>query len=66
MREEEVQGESLGNLQGSIKEEEKIIMAKRKSLKKGTICKLLKSKRVVRCYNKKGELISAWVVKRKK
>ena len=41
-------------------------MAKRKTLKKGTICKLLKSKRVVKCYDKKGNLISAWVVKRRK
>ena len=38
----------------------------RTQLKKGTICKLLKSKRLVECYNKKGEMIAAYVVKKKK
>jgi len=47
----------------------KFKMAKKISrtrLKKGVICKLLKDKRTVKCYDKKGNLISAWLVNRKK
>jgi len=35
-------------------------------LKKGVICKLLKSKRVIKCYDKRGDLIGLYVVKKKK
>ena len=38
----------------------------RTQLKKGTICKLLDSNKLVKCYNKKGELIAAYGVKKKK